>query len=448
MGEEKNMKNILKNEQVVKGIGLLLFVSVLLGSSVSTMANTAQESESNNVLNRVISQSLVPFGQGYEILVEANFTDGNMPPAGWELNQTNPEETWYIDATIPHSDPYCGTVHRGDSEELQDEWLITPTLDFSDHDEIYLRFWWYTDYYIAYFSDYIDLNVSISTDGGDSWTVIWSEDDLPPDPPFPTWEWIDTVMGNPIDLSDYAGEDNVKVGFQYYSNRTEQSDYQEFSLDDIVIYAPGEPFACQHGGPYIWWWPMQYEHGLPYGVRFHGGVTGANWWECDWLWDFGDGNTSTLPLYPIHFYNEAFVLYNVTLIVKDNSTFPPRIAFNQTTVYLFLITPPEIDVTLKKSILGIKAEIDNPGDYNATYVNCTITVDWGLPRKIFTEIVLNETMDNIEAKTIETIRSKLWFPGFGRILVTISAFPENIPGIIRSYNAIKLGPFVYCSEAE
>jgi hypothetical protein len=445
MGEEKYMKNILKNEKFMKGIGLLLFVSVLLGSTVPTIANTAQESKSNSLKNRTIAESSAISVQGYEILAEANFTDGNMPPIDWELNQTNPDETWEIDATIPHSDPYCGTVHRGDSDELQDEWLITPTLDFSGENEIYLRFWWYTEYYIAYTADYIDLNISISTDGGDTWTVLWSEDDL--SVVFPTWEWIDTVMGDPIDLSDYAGESNVKIGFQYYSNTAELSEYQELSLDDIIVYVPGEPFECQHGGPYIWWWPMQYEYDPP-GVRFHGSVTGANWWECDWLWDFGEGNTSTLPRFPVQFYLVPFVRYNVTLQVKDNTTYPPRIAFNQTYVWLFLIEPPELDLTMKRSLLGIRAEIDNPGEYNATYVNCTITVDWGLPRKLFTQIALNETIDNIEAETTEIIRSNLWFPGFGRILITISVMPENIPGIIKNYDAIKLGPFVYCSEAE
>jgi hypothetical protein len=207
------------------------------------------------------------------------------------------------------------------------------------------------------------------------------------------------------------------------------------------VYASGEGtvLECNAGGPYEWWWPMQYEY-YPKGVRFHGNVTNGTL-GVQWLWDFGDGNTSTNPYYPIHFYNDIGI-FNVTLTVKDNTTSPPRIAFDSTTVHLFLIKPPELEITVQQISLGIKTDIKNDGQYNALFVNWTMTISWG-PLQILEKKVANGTLDNITAGTTETVRSPLYFFGFGRIHIIISVYPENIPGIIKHYNGFKLGPLVF-----
>jgi hypothetical protein len=251
-------------------------------------------------------------------------------------------------------------------------------------------------------------------------------------------------LGDPIDLSDYAGETDVKIGFQYYSNSLEEAEYQEFSIDDVIVFVPSEePFECHIGGPYEWWWPMQYEYDPP-GVRFHGRVTGGGPTGLDWHWDFGDGTASEVPYFPIHFYNRTG-LFNVSLTVKDNTTYPPRIAFNRTTANLFLIKPPEIDIIIQRVSIGIKAEIKNVGEYNATYVNWTMVVHWG-PLQIFEKMVANGTIERIAPKTSEGIRSGLYFFGFGRIHIVISAEPENIPGSIKHFNAFKIGPLVFGAQ--
>ncbi len=437
------MKRIGKKENFKKGFCVLLLASALFCSNLSVTANTDMERSTQDI--QIDKSPYVPseslgFVEGYNVLLDEDFTDGNMPPTGdwgsWELDQTNPNETWYIDTSFPHSEPNCATVHRGGSIELQDEWLITPSLDFGEYTEIYLRFWWYAEYYVSAHMDYIDLNVSVSTDGGSTWTLIWTEDDIVD--VFPTWEWIE--VDDPIDLSDYAGEPDVKIGFQYYSNSLEEAEYQEFSIDDIIVYIPDtELFECSIGGPYEWWWPMQYEYDPP-GVRFHGGASppGARY---QWLWDFGDGNTSTSQYFPIHFYSTADT-FTVSLTVRDNNSDPPRVAFNQTTVTLFLMEPPEIDIIIQKPSIGIKAEINNPGERNASYVNWTMVVHWG-PRQIFENRVANDTIERIAPGTSEEICSGLYFFGFGRIRIVIAAEPENMPGVIKHFDAVKIGPLIF-----
>jgi hypothetical protein len=287
----------------------------------------------------------------------------------------------------------------------------------------------------------VHFNISVSTNGG-PWTKVWSFDDAQPF--FSDWTWYDSILPNnkPINLSAYSGQKNVKIAFQYSSryNATTNA-FQEFSIDDVLVYAsnPGN-MTCSAGGPYEWWWSMQYKYGYP-GVRFHGSVNNATALVLQWLWDFGDGTTSFIPSSPIHLYN-SIGLFNVTLTVKDNTTTPPTVAFSKTTVLLFLVPPPELGMTIKKVSMGVKASIDNGGEYNATYVNWSMKISWG-PIQIWEKQVGNGTCECILAKSSEAIKSKPYFFGFGPIHVIITATPENIPGsIIKHYLGLKIGPLV------
>jgi hypothetical protein len=392
-------------------------------------------------------------------LLDENFTDGNMPPQGdsgdWTLQQTNPDETWYIDSTVPYTKPYCGTIHRNVNQSLQDEWLITPSLNFigdaHNYTSIALSFHWYTCYYTTVYKHYIELNISVSTDGGANWTNIWSFDDMnvgvPPNP-FTDWKWYESnyLDKKPIDLSAFIGEGDVLIAFQYYSNTTASADQQEFSIDDINVIAtgPGGKFSCDAGGPYSWWWPMQYEY-YPNGVRFHGNVTNGTIFT-QFLWDFGDGNTTITPFNanPIHFYNEIGT-FNVTLTAKDNTFTPPRINVSRTIITLFLLKPPAINITAPLISIGIKADINNIGEYNASYVHWMINISWGL-LQLREKLIANGTVENIEAGTSATIQSKPYFFGFGLIHIILTANPENQPGLIKHFYGFKIGPLVFVAQ--
>lgn len=290
---------------------------------------------------------------------------------------------------------------------------------------------------------YVEFNISVSTNGGTNWTNVWSFDDI--NVFFTDWTWKDSILPNndAIDLSAFAGENDVQIAFQYYSNTTLSAAQQEFSIDDITVYAPGaKKLKCSAGGPYEWWWSMQYEYLIDPGVRFHGTLENGTAFT-QWLWDFGDGNTSAIPYYPIHFFNNIGT-YNITVTVIDNTTTPPRIAFNQTTITLFLLKPPEMDIEVQPFSLGIKADINNAAEYNATYVNWTMKIAWGPFQifQIFEKHVGNGTIEKLPGGSSTTIRSKLYFVGFGLINIIFSVNPENMPGIVKHSRAIKIGPLV------
>lgn len=434
-----------------------MIICALICCSFSALTSTAKQKSTISTPSSKAMSSQVSSETDF-LLLEENFTDGHMPPEGdsgaWTLQQTNADETWYLDTTVPYTKPYCGTVHRAESEDLQDEWLISPSLNFNStpkYKSISLRFQWYTCYYVTIWKRYVEFNISISTDGGANWTTVWSFDDMsmgtPPNP-FTDWKWHDSnyLDQKPIDLSTYIGEKNVLIAFQYRSNTTASAEEQEFSIDDIKVIATGVggTFIANAGGPYSWWWPMQYKY-MPNGVRFHGNVTNGTV-LTQYQWDFGDGNTSfSMPLNsdPINFYNEIGV-FNITLTVKDPSFTPPRINISRTTLTLFLLKPPAVNITMPKLSLGIKSTINNMGEYNATFVQWMINISWG-PLQLREKTIANGTIENIQAETSETIQSASYVFGMGRIHIIVSVYPENQPGLIKVFNGFKFGPLVLVS---
>ena len=429
MKERGRKKNILRN------IGTLVIVCVLIGGSFSALAHIATDKSTQNI-KIPNSSSFDPKGEIF-ILAE-NFSDGSIPPSGWIRDETNPAGTWKIDSIRYHSESYSAAVWRGPNcHGLQDEWLITPDLNFSQYlnpshtNPIFLKFWWYTDQYVVEHS-LIYFNVSISTNGGEDWTKIWTAKNQSN---FPQYQFTD--VGIPIDISEYRNESNVMIGFQFYSNTEEEAIAQYFAIDDVLIVTEGPVnFTCDAGGPYNWYFYRQKDY-TPQGVRFHGNVSeDFNGYLCQWLWDFGNGNTSQFPVNTWNFYNKTGT-FNVTLQV----IYGKNVSFDNATVHIFLMAPPDLNVTLKTfSLPGITAEIKNPGDYNATNVKWSMKVSLG-PLKFREKIVANGTINDIGNHTTVEIKSKYFF-GFRLIQIEIIVTPENIYGVDQSFYAIKIGPMI------
>ncbi|KYK20875.1 hypothetical protein AYK25_04355 [Thermoplasmatales archaeon SM1-50] len=424
MIEIERKKNILKN------IRTLVIVFVLVCYSYSTFAQIIPDKSIQNI-QTTQSSSCTPL-KGNITVLDESFSEGIMPPSGWILDPTNLSGTWKIDSERYHSPSYSASVWRHNCTGLMDEWLITPNLNFSEYstgsNKIFLRFWWYTDIYVVEHS-LIHFNVSISTNGGINWTKIWTAKDQSG---FPEYKW--TEIGMPIELSEYRNESNVTIGFQFFSNTTQHAIAQFFAIDDIIVFTTAAVnFFCDAGGPYHWWWFHQYDY-IPPGVRFHGTVSeGYNPYLCQWLWDFGDNNISTWPVYTYNFYTNPGH-YNVTLQVKYENL----IAYDITTVDF--IMPQYLNISLKPiSFPGIQAEIYNPGNYNATHVKWWINVTLG-PLKMREKTVANGTIEDIGNHSTVDIKSKYFF-GFGLIQVEVVVNPENFVGSHTDFNALKIGPF-------
>lgn len=430
---------VLMKKNIQKIIGIAVLAAILLCSNFTVAANTIKNTElENHQIKTNPPKEIVgpprPL-EGFEIMLEEDFTDGNMPPIDpllgqWTHTNYSNNETWYIDESDPYSEPNCSTVHRGNYHGLQDEWLITPTLDFNPYQEIKLQFQWYTSQLTAQHKDIIDLNVSISLNNGQNWTLIWNEDSQPV---FVSWTWLSS---GEIDLSTYAGETNVLIGFQYHSNNNTDAYLQEFSFDDIFIYGNSTLFWCDVGGPYeiAWSW------NLLNGVQFHGDVGDGQQPYLNWTWNFGDGQISKVPYLPIWTYNDIGT-YNVTLIVTDSAN-PKHIAFDDTTVSVIETPPPDLEITIQGPSIGLTAEIENTGMLNVSFIDWTMNVEWG-PLKAFKKEVANGTIPYLDAKTTTMIRSPLYFLGFGRMRFIITLEPINTYRTEEQKDALKFGPLIF-----
>jgi hypothetical protein len=430
------MKKLGKEKCYRKSICTLVTACVLICTCFSAMAHTTKYGPVPSV------QQMKPLSDGTKgnlTLLDENFSTTSMPPPGWRVTNTNPNGKWKIDNVRFHSAPYSAEVYRGLScHGLQNEWLMTPYLNFSKYlnynhtNKIFMHFWWYSDTYVVQYG-LIYFNVSVSTDGGTTWKKVWAAINHSN---FPENEF--SLVGMPIDLSTYRNNTNVTIGFQFFSNTEEGAVAQNFEIDDILIWTPGPTnFSCSAGGPYHWWYHQQKLY-TPPGVRFHGTVSKPyNPLLCHWLWDFGDGNTSQIPLYTYHEYTKIGI-YKITLQV----TYGKNVTFDNTTLNLFLNPPPDINVTPKIICLGgIHVDIKNPGDYNATNVSLIIKVFLG-PFQMREKLLVNQTIDNLGNHSKMTVKCK-YFLGMGRIHFEVIVKPENIGGVDKSFYSYKLGPFIF-----
>jgi len=172
-------------------------------------------------------------GEEVNFILFEDFEDGIFPPTGWTHVIYNSNETWQINESS-HSGNYCAMCDYDENfTDIQDEWLITPPLNFSNYRNFYLSFWWLHSYYwgVEPYDNY-DLNLLISLDNGDSWLPLWNESLVGN---FSFDDWIDTTYGTHIDLSEYYDETNVLIGFQYLG-----VDGSSTYLDDIFIGSYGQ----------------------------------------------------------------------------------------------------------------------------------------------------------------------------------------------------------------
>jgi len=115
-------------------------------------------------------------------------------------------ETWFVgNLQAQFGTQYAAITNGG--QITQDEYLITPHFDFSFLAHPYVAFWWALNYEKAVAPDNdFDFYLLITTDDGITIDTLWSEND---EGVFNTFEWYETM----IDLTAYAGEPDVQIGF-------------------------------------------------------------------------------------------------------------------------------------------------------------------------------------------------------------------------------------------
>ena len=169
----------------------------------------------------MMAASFASFGQ--EALREG-FEGATFPPEGWTVESTNATNNWTL-----LNDPQivaAGNQSAGVNwiAETQDESLISPEFSLEGFTSAYFNFTAVVGYeYMVSPNDNGDLFAKISTDGGSTWTELWSEQD----------EGVYTDYDPRIkhlDISSYIGETTVKIKFQYVAN-----DADIVAIDDVSV---------------------------------------------------------------------------------------------------------------------------------------------------------------------------------------------------------------------
>ncbi|MDD4052511.1 MAG: choice-of-anchor J domain-containing protein, partial [candidate division Zixibacteria bacterium] len=137
--------------------------------------------------------------------------EGTVPPAGWTAVVNNPY-TWVAATTAPYEGVQnANCYYDEDYTGNQDEWLISPVIDFAGGKYV-LDFWWNGTYYWSVDPyDNCDLSIMLSTDGGVTFPVtLWTEEDYGV---FESglWTWHNTI----VDLSAFKDQSNVKLAIVY-----------------------------------------------------------------------------------------------------------------------------------------------------------------------------------------------------------------------------------------
>jgi PKD repeat protein len=228
-------------------------------------------------------------------IFEEDFDDKAGIPADWEIVDGGAHNyTWSDENPGGRSDDnWSGVFAIADSDaagsgKVWNDSLITPAMDCGSYTDVRLLFTHYFDYIDGYGDDHAI--VDVSGDGGLTWNnvVNWTGDSRSGLEELAVGAWAD-------------GKSAVKFRFTYTGNY----DYY-WGIDNIQVIGTlgvnpahiSDLTADVTEGP------------APLAVQFAAVTTGA---ISGWLWDFGDGQTST-DASPTHTY-ETVGQYDVSLSV-------------------------------------------------------------------------------------------------------------------------------------
>ncbi len=152
------------------------------------------------------------------------------PSSGWQnISYGNSKNQWSQNSSQAHSGLKSACVKYSNQNETMDEWLITSPIDLSQSPGAKLSFFEDGTYWAEYGNHH---SIKISTTSPTDKSAFQTLMDMTPGT-----HKIHGFDGNPveIDLSNYLGEDNVYIAFQYTG-----SDADDWYIDDVGVYEPDE----------------------------------------------------------------------------------------------------------------------------------------------------------------------------------------------------------------
>ncbi|MGB5105620.1 MAG: GEVED domain-containing protein [Candidatus Zixiibacteriota bacterium] len=151
-----------------------------------------------------------------------------VPPSGWSEIITNAGFNWKYQTLTSFSGVACADVEYDPALVPQDEWLVTPAMNFAAATtDLKVEFYWMMSYYwgVSPFDNY-DLELWISLDGGATWSAqLWDESG---EGVFSNYVFAKET----VDLSGYMGQTNVALGWHYVGVDGAQAAIDLVSVND------------------------------------------------------------------------------------------------------------------------------------------------------------------------------------------------------------------------
>ena len=155
--------------------------------------------------------------------------EGDFPPSGWQVvdGGSATGDSWHRTNSQARSGTYSARVLYTPASNRKSEWLITPALDFSGANGVYLKFYEDGNYWQGYGEHH---KILVSTTSQTDTTTFVTVLDMTP-----SNHELGSFDGDPVivDLSAYAGSSNVYVAIKY-----EGQDADDWYIDDLEIFVP------------------------------------------------------------------------------------------------------------------------------------------------------------------------------------------------------------------
>ncbi|MBV8326937.1 T9SS type A sorting domain-containing protein [Chryseobacterium sp.] len=191
---------------------------------------------------------LAGFYSSAQTVLSENFEGATFPPTGWTRSATLSSRPWgpsNVATTFPSSGSGAITTYSINGTSAAIDYsasnntanLVSPVFSLAGATSPVLKFKVVVGWSYMIDQDLGNLLAQISTNGGTTWTTLWTEDTES--------GFIDDGDGNPDtdlynvvsvqkDLSSYAGQTNVQIRFQYAA-----ADADAVSIDDVQVLASG-----------------------------------------------------------------------------------------------------------------------------------------------------------------------------------------------------------------
>ena len=151
--------------------------------------------------------------------------EGDFPPDGWAVIHLGPAWQWQRSSLFHNTGIYCALIRDGAVGQYQDEWLVTPALDFSTLVAPYLSWYEGESRWLTNGEDhYIMVSTTSQTDPA-AYSEFYHMT--------PATHTINGFGNDPfiLDLADLAGEETIYLAFRYTGD-----DADWWRIDDVRVY--------------------------------------------------------------------------------------------------------------------------------------------------------------------------------------------------------------------